>query len=115
VGGPKAADAETAMPTAGRLLARHLHAVTDGKTGDRRQWIFWQIEKRTAVDGIALTGTGENPDAQNDDYREFPELTIDPSLTDLPPAGVKFQVSISTPYATVVAWVAVDAQEAFFP
>src|SRR3954453_19681710 len=142
VGGLKAADAETAMRTAARILGRHLHAITDGETGERSQWIFWQLNKLTAVDGIEMTGVEErNPDAANEDYRAFPKMTVDASVTSLPPralgyadadeasypiyralrdegaipAGVKFQVSVPTPYATVVAWIAEADQERFFP
>ena len=141
VGGLKAPDAETAMRAAAGALGRHLHAITDGETGERSQWIWWQMDKLGAIDGIEASGFGENPDAGNEDYRAFPQLLVDPSVTELPPralgyadaaeasypiykrlrdegvipAGVKFQASIPTPYATVVAWVALDAQERFFP
>src|SRR4051812_24999068 len=141
VGGLQAPDAETAMRMAARGLGRHLHAITDGETGERSQWIFWQLGKLGAIDGIEASGLGENPDAENEDYRAFPQLMVDESVTALPPralgyadaaeasypiyrrlrdegvipAGVKFQVSIPTPYATVVAWVAEADQERFFP
>jgi methionine synthase II (cobalamin-independent) len=141
VGGLKAVDAETAMRTAGRILGRHLHAVTDGETGARNQWIFWQLGKLGALDGIEVGGLFERPAVENDDYRAMPTLRIDPSVTELPPralgyadeaeasyaifrrlrdegaipADVKFQVSIPTPYATVVAWAELDDQERFFP
>jgi methionine synthase II (cobalamin-independent) len=141
VGGLKAPDAESAMRTTAGILGRHLHAITDGETGERSQWIFWQLNRLGAIDGIEASGLGENPDAQNEDYRAFPQLLVDASVTALPPRalgyadaaeasypiyrrlreegaippGVKFQVSIPTPYATVVAWVALDQQERFFP
>jgi methionine synthase II (cobalamin-independent) len=141
VGGLKAPDAETAMRTAGRILGRHLHAVTDGETGARNQWIFWQLAKLGALDGIEVGGLFERPGVENEDYRAMPTLRIDRSVTDLPPralgyadeaeasyaifrrlrdegaipAEVRFQVSIPTPYATVVAWAGLDDQERFFP
>ena len=140
VGGMKAPDAATAMRTAARILGRHLHAITDGETGERSQWIFWQLGRLSDVDGIEVRLT-ENPDAEDEDDRAFPQLAIDPNLTALPPrtpgyadaaeasyavykalrdegaipAAVKFQVSLPTPYATVVAWVGSDQQEMFFP
>jgi hypothetical protein len=83
VGGLKAPDGETAMRTAGRILGRHLYSVTDGETGDRTQWIWWQIGKLTAIDGIELVGT-KSPPAANRDYAEFPALAIDPSVDRLP-------------------------------
>jgi hypothetical protein len=38
------------------ILGGHLHSLTDGETGDRNQWIWWQVNKLTAVDGIELEG-----------------------------------------------------------
>jgi len=140
VGGLKAPNAEAAMRTAGEILGRHLYSVTDGETGDRSQWIWWQIGKLTAIDGIELVGTKTQP-AANPDYAEFPALAIDPSVERLParllgyadaaeesyrlfrrlreegalPADLKFQVSIPTPFATVVAWVRPEDQERFYP
>jgi hypothetical protein len=141
VGGLQAPDAETAMRTTAGILGRHLRALTDGETGDRAQWIWWQIGKLTAVDGITVAGTHGIEDADNPDYSEFPALAIDPSVSELPvrslgyaddaeasyatfrrlreegvvPEGVRFQVSIPTPYATVVAWVTSADQASFFP
>jgi hypothetical protein len=140
VGGLKAPDAETAMRTAGRILGSHLYSVTDGETGERSQWIWWQIGKLTSLDGIELVGTKKQP-ASNQDYAELPALAIDSSVERLParslgyadaaeesyqlfralreegalPRDLKFQVSIPTPYATVVAWVRPEDQERFFP
>jgi methionine synthase II (cobalamin-independent) len=141
VGGLKAPDAETAMRTAVRILGRHLHAVTDGETGERSQWIFWQLNRLTAIDGIEMGDLSHRPEAENEDYQTLPTLAVDASVTELPrralgyadeaersyaifrrlrdegsiPLDVKFQVSIPTPYATVVAWVGLDQQERFFP
>jgi hypothetical protein len=141
VGGLRAPDAEAAMRTAAGILGRHLRAVTDGETGERSQWIWWQIGRLTAIDGIEMAGMSENPNTENEDYETFPQLSVSPSVLELPPRAlgyadaaeasyavyrrlraegvippdVKFQVSIPTPYATVVAWVPVEAQETFFP
>lgn len=140
VGGLKAPDAETAMRTTMRILGRHLHAVTDGETGERSQWIFWQIDKLTAIDGIEMVGTRRNEAADNPDYAVFPALAVDGSVSALPgrslgyadaaessyeifrrlreegvvPEDVRFQVSLPTPYASVVAWVQESDQERFF-
>lgn len=140
MGGLDASDAETAMRTACRILGRHLHAVTDGETGERNQWIGWQLGKLTAVDGIEMAGTKHQP-GDNPEYEGMPSLAIDPAVTALPdgslgyadavqqsyplyrrlreageiPDGVKFQVSVPTPYASVAAWVRDEDQERFFP
>ena len=141
VGGLHAPDAETAMTTAARILGRHLQAVPDGETGDRSQWIFWQIDKLTAVDGIEAAGTHGVADAENSEYSVFPALAVTPSFTGFPPralgyadaaaesyavfrrlrdegvvpSGVKFQVCVPTPYASVVAWVREEDQADFLP
>ncbi len=141
VGGLKAPDAETAMRTASRILGRHLYAVTDGETGERNQWIVSQIGRLTAIDGIEMAGTHGTQESENPDYAELPAMAVDASVTELPvrslgyadaaessyatfrrlreegvvPDGVKFQVSVPTPYATVVAWVREADQERFFP
>jgi hypothetical protein len=141
VGGLKCADAETAMRTAAEILGNHLRAIPDGETGDRSQWIFWQLDKLTALDGIEMAGTHGNEDSDNRDYSVFPALAVDESVTRIPPRalgyadaaeasyatfrklrregaipdGVRFQVSIPTPYATVVAWVREGDQERFLP
>jgi hypothetical protein len=140
VGGLQAPDAESAMRAAAGILGGHLRAVTDGETGDRSQWIFWQMPKLTALDGIEMAGTHGNPEADNEDYAEFPALAVDASVTSIPrralgyadaaeasyatflglrsegviPEDVRFQVCVPTPYATVVAWVADADQERFF-
>jgi hypothetical protein len=140
VGGLQAPDAESAMRAAAGILGGHLRAVTDGETGERSQWIFWQMPKLAALDGIEMAGTHENPGSDNPDYAEFPSLSVDASVTAIPrralgyadaaeasyatflglrsegviPEDVRFQVSVPTPYATVVAWVAPDDQERFF-
>lgn len=141
VGGLKAPDAEAAMRTAGGILGRHLHSLTDGETGERNQWIFWQLDKLGSVDGIEMAGLRQIPEADNPDYAELPSLAVDASVTRLParslgyadaaeasygifrglreqgaiPEDLKFQASIPTAYATVAAWVRDEDQERFFP
>src|SRR5690242_3144426 len=68
VGGLKAPDAESAMRTTAQILGRHIRALTDGETGDRSQWIFWQLNKLTALEGIDMAGTHTNPGTENEDY-----------------------------------------------
>ena len=140
VGGLKAPDAETAMRTAARILGRHLYALTDGETGERSQWIFWQLDRLGAIEGIEPAGM-HGTDAENSDYSVLPSLAIAESVRELPPRAlgyadaaersyavyrrlrdegvvaedIKFQVSIPTPYATVIAWVREADQERFFP
>ncbi len=140
VGGLKAPDADTAMRTALQILGRHLHAVPDGETGPRSQWIYWQLGKLTAIDGIEMAGSHGSRNADNEDYSVLPSLAVDPDVSKLParslgyadaaessyeifrrlrdegvvPGGVRFQVSLPTPYASIVAWVRESDQEHLF-
>jgi hypothetical protein len=117
------------------ILGRHLRRASDGETGSRSQWIWWQIDKLTAVPGIRMGQPQLNPDTGNPDYSVFPGLDVDEDVviparglgyadaaaasypefvrlreTGLIPAGVRFQVSVPTPFAVVVAWAAPASQ-----
>jgi hypothetical protein len=140
VGGLKAPDAEAAMSSAGTVLGRHLRAVTDGETGERDQWIGWQVGKLTSIAGIKVAGVKETSAPDNEEYSGFPALAVDASVTELPlralgyadaaeasyqlfdrlrsegtlPPELKFQVSVPTAYASVVAWIREEDQRRFF-
>lgn len=136
VGGLKVPDAATAMRAAAAILGAHLYAVTDGETGERNHWVQWQVGKLVAVEGI------EPVDVRGGVYGAgFTTLAVDSSVTALPPrclgyadaaagsylvfrrlreqgvipVGVKFQVSLPTPYATVALFVREADQERFHP
>ena len=135
VGGLAAPTATEAMTIAATVLGRHLTRLTDGETGERSQWIWWQIDKLTALDGIVVGAPQINLDTGNPDYSVFPGLEVDESVTipvgalgyaaaaaesyqefgqlrtaGVIPAGVRFQVSLPTPYAVVVAWSSGESQ-----
>jgi hypothetical protein len=140
VGGLKAPDAEAAMSSAGTVLSRHLRAVTDGETGERDQWIGWQVGKLTSIPGIEVAGVKETSAPDNEEYSGFPALAVDASVAELPsralgyadaaeasyqlfdrlrsegtlPPELKFQVSVPTAYASVVAWIREEDQRRFF-
>lgn len=140
VGGLHAPDTETAMRTTVGILGRHVRALPDGETGARNQWIFWQVDKFTAIDGIELVGTKETTARDNEEYSGFPSIAVDESVDELParslgyadaaeeayaifvrlreegaiPPEVKFQVSVPTPFASLVAWIREEDQERFF-
>lgn len=135
VGGLAAPTPTEAMTTTAAILGRHLTRLTDGETGPRSQWIWWQIDKLTALDGIELGPPHVNPETGNPDYSVFPGLEVAEgiviperalgyadvaiesyaefvrlrSVGDIP-AGVRFQVSIPTPFAVVVAWSSGESQ-----
>ena len=129
VGGLAAPTAIDAMTTTATTLGRHLTRLTDGETGPRSQWIWWQIDKLVLIPGIELGPPHINPDSGNPDYSIFPglEVAADISIPDgalgyadaatdsyqefvrlrdagTIPAGIRFQVSVPTPFAVVVAW-----------
>lgn len=135
VGGLAAPDATTAMTATAAVLGQHLTRLTDGETGPRSQWIWWQIDKLTAIAGIAMGPPQVNPETGNPDYSVFPGLEVDEGIVipdralgyadaaidsyaefvrlrtaGIIPAGVRFQVSVPTPYAVVVAWSSGESQ-----
>lgn len=135
VGGLAAPTAADAMTTTAEVLGQHLTRLTDGETGARSQWIWWQIDRLVALDGIVLGPAQVNPETGNPDYSVFPGLEVEEGVTIPPralgyadaaaesyaefrrlreagviPAGVRFQVSLPTPYAVVVAWSSGESQ-----
>ena len=135
VGGLAAPTGPEAMAATARVLGRHLTRLTDGETGARSQWIWWQIDRLTAVPGIRMGPPHINEETGNADYSVFPGLDVDPGISipvgalgyaeaaiasyadfvrlradGIVPAGVRFQVSIPTPYAVVVAWANGESQ-----
>jgi len=135
VGGLSAPTASEAMTTTSERLGQHLTRLTDGETGERSQWIWWQIDKLKAIPGIRIGQPQVNPETGNPDYSVFPGLEVDEGVS-IPPralgyadaakgsyrefrllrdAGVvspdvRFQVSVPTPFAVVVAWSSGDSQ-----
>ena len=130
VGGLKADTAEEAIRRAAGALGTRLYRLTDGETGPRAQWIWWQIDKLLALPGVRMGPPKINPESGNPDYEQFPGLDVDPGTTipprhlgyadaaiesyavfrrlreeDLVAPGVRFQISLPTAYAVVVAWV----------
>jgi hypothetical protein len=135
VGGLAAPTATDAMTATARVLGRHLRRLTDGETKERSQWIWWQIDKLVAIPGIRMGPPQLNPETGNPDYSVFPGLDVDEGVT-IPeralgyadvaadsyrefvrlrdegtvPKGVRFQVSVPTPFAVVVAWSSGESQ-----
>lgn len=139
VGGLAAPTATEAMTTTAGILGRHLTRLTDGETGPRAQWIWWQIDKLTALDGIAMGPPHVNPETGNPDYSVFPGLVVDEGVSiparalgyldaaeasyaeftrlredGVVPPAVRFQVSVPTPFAVVVAWSSGESQRRLF-
>ena len=135
VGGLAAPTASDAMTVAATVLGRHLRRLTDGETGARSQWIWWQIDKLVAIEGIRMGPLHINPDTGNPDYSVFPGLDVDEGIiipdgalgyaaaaidsyaefvrlrgAGVVPETVRFQVSVPTPFAVVVAWASGESQ-----
>jgi hypothetical protein len=135
VGGLAAPNARDAMTTTARVLGRHLSRLTDGETKERSQWIWWQIDKLVAIPGIKMGQPQVNPETGNPDYSVFPGLDVDEGVViperalgyadvaadsyrefmrlrneSVVPRDIRFQVSLPTPFAVVVAWASGDSQ-----
>lgn len=110
--------------------------IPDGETGDRQQWIFFQLRKFWATPGLEQAPpAGDTPgyeqlpkvrladghsadtitwpdlgyaDAYIDSYRTFTRLRDEGVI----PAGVRFQVEYPTPLASISSWVVPEHQDA---
>lgn len=140
VGSLKAASADEAFSVAARTLGGHLSRLTDGETGARSQWIGWQLGRLATVPGIELGTLTPRGTAGAEEYAATPTLVVTPGV-EIPagtlgyaeaavesyaafrslrddgrvPAGIRFQVSLPTPYAVVVAWATGPSQRALWP
>lgn len=117
-------------------LGGQLERIPDGETGERANWIGFQLGRLLAADGIEhgglheTAGYGPMPsvrltrlaaeirlgslgyaEAARASYKTFARLREEGVI----PSGVRFQVSLPTPLAVVNAWVALADQDAFEP
>ena len=145
VGSVPLPDAETVFRTVSASLGPHLRRITDGETGRRGRWIWFQREM-----------LGEHPDMELDTdeppyalyqwdgqlLRETPYLRfkpgVDPTSVEFPtgyaeaavesfglytklqregiiPEDALFQVSLPTPMATAYMYVSPSARDAYIP
>lgn len=136
VGSLAAPTARDAMTTTAAILGDRITRLSDGETGERNQWIGWQINRLTSVPGIRLGEPQVNPETGNPDYSVFPGLVVDEGVkipdgtlgyaaaaaasyrefrdlraAGVVPEGVRFQVSLPTPYAVVIAWARPGSQQ----
>lgn len=139
VGSVNLPDAESTFRAAVGALGRRLRRVPDGETGDRFHWIVFQADLLGRADGIERVGD-EPVLLRNLDLRPLRLADgADPAGIVLPkldyaraalesyatfsalrergaiPAGVRFQVSLPTPLAVVVALVREEDRAAFEP
>jgi hypothetical protein len=123
--------------TASAILGDRLVRIPDGETGDRSDWIGWQLEvlKRTpqfkeapphpnrysarpqvqlvesADRGAVAFGPLGYAEAARASYAEFARLRQE----GIVPAGLRFQVSLPTPFAVVNSFVARPDRQAVEP
>ena len=132
-GGVNLADAETVMREIAARVPDGVSRVPDGETGDRSNWIFFQLGKfwqtpglekaRAAGEGyeqIPLVKLADGTDAESvvwpdlgyadayrDSYQVFTRLRKDGVI----PADVRFQVQYPTPLASIAAYFVPDDQD----
>lgn len=134
-GGVNLPDAETVMREIAGRVPHGVRRIPDGETGDRQQWIFFQLQKFWQTPGLEQAppaGTtpgyemmpkvrladGQDPDAVTwpnlgyadaylASYRTFRRLRDEGVI----PAGVLFQVEYPTPLASINGWVVPEDQD----
>lgn len=139
-GGVNLADGETVMREIASRIPTGVRRIPDGETGDRQQWIFFQLGKFWATPGLEKA---EAEDAPAEGYEQLPKVRLAPGtepdgvtwpdlgyaaaygesyevftrLRDegVIPAGVRMQVQYPTPLASIGAWIVADDQERLEP
>jgi hypothetical protein len=121
---------EEVFAAIGQHCGPYLKRVPDGEPGGRRLWISWQIPVLRANPSLAQVGEGQIPlklaDGVEPGQIHFGELGYSrearPSYEDFVaartagrlPAGVRFQVSLPTPWAVIMPFCRQpDAQQIY--
>lgn len=135
-GGVNLSDAETVMREIAARVPSGVRRIPDGETGDRQQWIFFQLEKFWETEGLEAAGTVDLP---YEGYEAMPKVRVaegaDPEAIAWPnlgyadaylesygtfrklqdarviPSDVRFQVEYPTPMASVDAWIVDEDQD----
>ena len=131
------ADTESVMREIVSRVPSGVRRVPDGETGDRGNWIFFQMQKFLQSPALVLA---RPPEAAAGDYEQIPQVRladgVDPAEMRWPdpgyaeaylrsyatfaalrdegviPGGVRFQVEYPTPLASISAYVVPEQQEA---
>lgn len=138
-GGVNLADAETVMREIAARVPRGVRRIPDGETGDRQQWIFFQLGKFWQTTGLEQApaadmtegyeqmpkvqlAEGTNPDdiewpnlGYADAYQESFETFRKLREEGIIPADVRFQVEYPTPLASISAWLVEGDQDRLEP
>jgi hypothetical protein len=135
------ADTESVLREIASRVPSGLRRVPDGETGDRNNWIFFQMQKFMQSPNLVPAQPIE--DVAIGDYEQLPQLRladgVDPAQMTWPdlgyadayqesyavfsalrdegviPAGVRFQVQYPTPMASIDAYVVPEQGQALLP
>jgi hypothetical protein len=130
-------DTETVMREITTRIPSGVRRIPDGETGDRGNWIFFQLQRFLQSGSLVPAQPHDNP---AEDYQQMPQVRLadgvgpdDVKWPDLGyadayldswatfrrlrdegaiPDGVRFQVQYPTPLAAVNTWVVAEQQDA---
>ena len=131
------ADAESVMREIAARVPAGLRRIPDGETGDRGNWIFFQLQKFLQLPWLVPV---QPVDSAEGEYEQLPQLRLaegtDPGQMTWPdigyadaylesyrvfaglradgviPAGVRFQVEYPTPLASISGYIVPEQQQA---
>jgi len=131
------ADAESVMREIVSRVPSGLRRIPDGETGDRGNWIFFQLQKFLQLPWLVPARPADAPEGA---YEELPQLRladgVDAAAVSWPdlgyadaylgsyaifaalreegvvPAGVRFQVEYPTPLASISGYIVPEQQQA---
>jgi hypothetical protein len=129
-------DAESVMREIASRVPSGLRRIPDGETGDRSNWIFFQLQKFLQLPWLVPT---RPPGAADGEYEQLPQLRLadgaDPNQVSWPdlgyadaylgshkvfaalreqgmiPSGARFQVEYPTPMASISGYIVPEQQQ----
>jgi hypothetical protein len=139
-GGVNLADTETVMREIARRVPHGVSRIPDGETGDRQNWIWFQLDKFLQTPGLE-SDVPVDMAVESAEYVQMPKvrLTVDAGDVDWPnlgyadvyqdsfavfdrlqsdgviQPGVRFQVEYPTPLASINAWLVEEDQDRLEP
>ena len=139
-GGVNLADTETVMREIASRVPKGVTRIPDGETGDRQNWIWFQLDKFLQTPGLESDKPVDMA-VESAEYVQMPKvrLTVDADEIEWPnlgyadvyqdsfatfdrlqsdgviPAGVRFQVEYPTPLASINAWLVEADQDSVEP
>lgn len=138
-GGVNLADTETVMRELATRVPVGVRRIPDGETGDRQNWIFYQLQRFWQTPGLEQADSGDPEEG----YQALPKVRLADGTTaediDWPdlgyaavyqdsyatfvrlrdegviPAGVRFQAQYPTPLASISGWIVPEEQALLEP